>query len=248
MGQPTSAFLGRGLRLAAAGLLLAAGLSACSGDGFEAGETIYTGIVFVPPPQQCVGCTGENVEAQLLELTQNQAPRVVKCVRTNDRGIYDTSGPNTCPEQSNGSLPSGDGEATVIVVATVNPQGGQIGGLISSRLEQVTSTDFNATTHIACKAGVFLTTGTAPFNDPGCVVQASCPAGLANCFPTVPPGSLDDARINVLEEASELIETQVNFTLVDGTDRASCAVIVCTQAGAVSTTRACLEAQLLASR
>lgn len=247
MGHPTSAFLGRGFRLAAAGLVLAAGVAACSGDGFEAGDTVYTGIVFVPPPQQCTGCTGDNVQAQLLELTQNQAPRVVKCVQTNDRGIYDTSGPNTCPELSNGSLPPGDGEATVIVVATVNPQGGQIGGLISSRLQQVTTTDFNATTHIACKSGVFLTTGTAPFNDPGCVVQASCPAGLANCFPTVPPGSLDDARIDVLEEASELIETQVNFTLVDGTDRASCAVIVCTQAGAVSTTRECLETQLLAN-
>jgi hypothetical protein len=245
MAHPTSAFLGRGLRVAAASLLLATGVAACSGDGFEAGDTVYTGIVFVPPPQQCTGCTGEGVEAQLLELTQNQAPRVVKCVRTNDRGIYDTSDPNTCPEQSNGQLPAGDGEATVIVVATVNERGGQIGGLISSRLQQVTSTDFNATTHIACKSGVFLTTGTAPFNDPGCVVQASCPLGLANCFETVPPGALDDARINVLEEASELIETQVNFTTADGTDRASCAVIVCTQAGTVSTTRACLEAQLL---
>jgi hypothetical protein len=247
MRLPTSVLLGRGLRIAAASLVLASGVAACSGDGFEAGDTVYTGIVFVPPPAQCAGCTGENVEAQLLELTQDQAPRVVKCVRTTDRGVYDTSDPNTCPEQSNGSLPAGDGPATVIVVATVNSQGGQIGGLINGRLEQVTSTDFNATTHIACKSGVFLTTGTAPFGDPGCVVQASCPLGQANCFETVPPNSLDDARINVLEEASELIETQVDFTRPDGTDRASCAVIVCTQAGTVSTSRACLEGQLLSN-
>ena len=246
MRLPTTVLVGRGLRVAAAALVLTAAVSACSGDGFEAGDTIYTGIVFVPPPQQCAGCTGANVEAQLLELTQNQAPRVVKCVRTTDRGVYDTSDPNTCPEQSNGSLPSGDGPATVIVVATVNSQGGEIGGLINSRLEQVTTTDFNGTTHVACKAGVFLTTGTAPFGDPGCVVQASCPLGLADCFETVPPNSLDDAAINTLEEASELIEDQVDFTLPDGTDRASCAVIVCTQAGTVSTTRQCLEARLRA--
>jgi hypothetical protein len=248
MGHRTSAFLARGLRLAAAGLLLTTGVAACSGDGFEAGDTVYTGIVFVPPPQQCVGCTGENVTAQLLELNQNQEPRVIKCVQTNDRGIYDTSDPNTCPGQSNGTLPSGDGEATVIVVATVNARGGQIGGLISSRLEQVTTTDFTGTTHIACKAGVFLTTGTAPFGDPGCVVQASCPAGLANCFPTVPANSLDDARIDNLEAAGEVLEPRVDFTEVDGVDRASCAVIVCTQAGAVAASTECLEAQLLASR
>jgi hypothetical protein len=247
MKTPTTVLVRRGLRTAAAFLVLAAAVGACSGDGFEAGDTIYTGIVFVPPPQQCAGCTGANVEAQLLELTQNQAPRIVKCVRTTDRGVYDTSDPNTCPERSDGRLPSGDGPQTVIVVATVNSEGGQIGGLINSRLEQVTTTDFNATTHIACKSGVFLTTGTAPFGDPGCVVAATCPPGLGDCFTTVPPSSLDVDAIDILEEASELIETQVDFTRPDGTDRASCAVIVCTQAGTVPATRECLEAQLLSN-
>jgi hypothetical protein len=244
MEHPNGASLGRGLRLAAAALLLAAGLAACSGDGTDPVDTVYTGIVFVPPPQQCVGCTGVGVEAQLLELTQNQAPRIVKCVRTNDRGIYDTSDPNICPEKSDGSLPAGDGTQTVIVVATVNERGAQIGGLISSPLQSVTSTDFNGTTHIACKGGVFLTTGTAPFGDPGCRVQASCPAGLANCFTTVPANTLSQERIDNLEAASQVLERQVDFSEPDGVDRASCAVIVCTQAGAVAGTSACLEAQL----
>jgi len=241
-----NAALGRSVRLATAGLVLATVAAACSGDDFEPGQTVYTGIVFVPPEIRCEGCSGANAQAQLLELGQNQAPRIVKCVTTNDRAIYDTSGPNTCPDISDGSLPPGDGTQTVIVVATVNAQGGQIGGLVSSRLGSVTSTDFTGTTHIACKAGVFLTAGTAPFGDPGCVVQASCPAGLANCFPTLEPNDIDDARINVLEEAGEVLEAQVDFTEVDGVDRASCAVIVCTQAGAVNATQECLQAQLAA--
>jgi len=239
-----TAVLGRCVRLAAAGMVLAAGLAACSGESFEPGETVYTGIIVVPPEQRCDGCTGVDVQAQLLELTQNQPPRIVKCVNTNERAIYDTSGPNTCPDISNGTLPPGDGQQTVIVVAVVNERGAQIGGLVSTRLGSVTSTDFNGTTHIACKAGVFLTTGTAPFNDPGCIVQASCPSGLANCFPTVQANDLDDAHINTLEEAGEMLEAQVDFTEPDGVDRASCAVIVCTQAGAVAATEACLQAQL----
>ncbi|MEW6273169.1 MAG: hypothetical protein AB1689_28150 [Thermodesulfobacteriota bacterium] len=234
----------RWMRLAAVGVVLAAAVGACSGDDFEPGETVYTGIIVVPPEQQCAGCRGSNVQAQLLELGQDQAPRIVKCVTTNERGIYDTSGPNTCPEMSDGTLPPGDGQQTVIVVAIVNERGGQIGGLVSSRLGSVTSTDFNGTTHVACKAGVFLTAGTASFGDPGCVVQASCPSGLAGCFPTLAPNDIDDARINTLEEAGEMVEAQVDFTEVDGVDRASCAVIVCTQAGAVPATQECLQQQL----
>lgn len=247
MEHRTIALVGRTLRVVAAGLLLVAGVAACSGDGFEKTDTVYTGIVFVPPPAQCTGCTGANVEAQLLELNQNQAPRIVKCVRTNDRGIYDTSDPNVCPERSDGALPSGDAQTTVIVVATVNAQGGQIGGLISSRLQQQTTTDFNGTTHIACKGGVFLTTGTAPFGDPGCVVQASCTDDIADCFTTVTANTLDDARIDTLEEASQVIEPQVDFTEVNGVDRAACAVIVCTQAGTVAATPECLQARLARS-
>ena len=241
MGHPTSAWSLRALRVAAACVILGGAVAGCSGDGFEQTDTVYTGIVFVPPPSQCEGCSGAGATAQLLELGQNQAPRVVKCVRTNERGIYDTSDPNSCPEQSDGQLPSGDGEATVIVVATVNAQGGQIGGLISSRLEQAASADFNGTTHIACKAGVFLTAGTGTARDLGCTVQASCPPGAVNCFTTVAPNAIDDARIDNLEAASQVLEPQVDFTLPDGVDRASCAVIACTQAGAVAATTSCLE-------
>ncbi|MBY0274522.1 hypothetical protein K2Z84_04205 [Candidatus Binatia bacterium] len=230
----------RGFRLVLTGLLLATA-AACSGDGTQNTDTVYTGIVFVPPPSQCEGCSGAGATAQLLELGQNQAPRVVKCVRTNERGIYDTSDPNTCPEQSNGELPSGDGNATVIVVATVNSRGGQIGGLISSRLQQAASADFNGTTHIACKAGVFLTAGTAGEGNLGCSVRATCPPGAVNCFTTLQPDELDDARINVLEEASQVLEGQVDYTLPEGVDKASCAVIVCTQAGTVAASTACLE-------
>lgn len=230
----------RGLRLVSTGLLLAA-VAACSGDGVQNTDTVYTGIVFVPPPSQCTGCSAEGATAQLLELGQNQAPRVVKCVRTNERGIYDTSDPNTCPEQSNGELPSGDANATVIVVATVNARGGQIGGLISSPLQQAASADFNGTTHIACKAGVFLTAGTGGEGGLGCTVQASCPPGAVNCFTTLQPTEIDDARINVLEEASQVLEGQVDYTLPDGVDRASCAVIACTQAGTVAASTSCLE-------
>jgi hypothetical protein len=236
--------LRRCVRLAAAGIVLATAVAACSGESFEPGETVYTGIVFVPPEQQCLGCDGANAQTQLLELTQNQAPRIVKCVETNERAIYDTSGPNTCPEISNGTLPPGDGQQTVIVVAIVNDRGAQIGGLVSSRLGSVTSTDFNGTTHVACKAGVFLTSGTASFGDPGCIVQASCPSGLASCFTTMAPNDIDDARIDILEEAGEMVEAQVDFTEPDGVDRASCAVIVCTQAGTVSATQECLQARL----
>lgn len=239
MGQRSNVFQ-RGFRVVLTGLLLATA-AACSGDGTQNTDTVYTGIVFVPPPSQCAGCSGAGATAQLLELGQNQAPRVVKCVRTNERGIYDTSDPNTCPEQSNGELPSGDGNATVIVVATVNSQGGQIGGLISSRLQQAASADFNGTTHIACKAGVFLTAGTSGEGDLGCSVRATCPAGAVNCFTTLTPDEIDDARINVLEEASQVLEGQVDYTLPEGVDEASCAVIVCTQAGTVSATSACLE-------
>ena len=230
----------RGFRLAASALLLAA-FAACSGDGTQSTDTVYTGIVFVPPPSQCTGCSGSGATAQLLELGQNQEPRVVKCVRTNERGIYDTSNPNICPEQSNGELPPGGGPATVIVVATVNARGGQIGGLISSPLQQAASADFNGTTHIACKAGVFLTAGTAGEGDLGCSVRASCPAGAVNCFTTLAPNEIDDARINVLEAASQVLEGQVDYTLPDGVDKASCAVITCTQAGTVSASTACLE-------
>lgn len=248
MRQRTNVLQRRGFRRAASGLLLAAAFAACSGDGTQNTDTVYTGIVFVPPPSQCEGCSGSGATAQLLELGQNQEPRIVKCVRTNERGIYDTSDPNTCPEQSNGELPSGDSDATVIVVATVNARGGQIGGLISSRLQQAASADFNGTTHIACKAGVFLTAGTATdAGDHGCTVQASCPPGAVNCFTTLPPNEIDDARINVLEGASQVLEGQVDYTLPDGVDKASCAVIVCTQAGTVEASSACLEG-FLASR
>ena len=240
MSDRKNVLLARGLRLAATALLLVTA-AACSGDGTSNTDTVYTGIVFVPPPSQCTGCSGSGATAQLLELGQNQAPRVVKCVRTNERGIYDTSDPNTCPEQSNGELPAGDSDATVIVVATVNARGGQIGGLISARLQQATSADFNGTTHIACKAGVFLTAGTSGEGGLGCSVQASCPAGAVNCFTTLPPDEIDDARINVLEEASQVLEAQVDYTLPDGVDKASCAVITCTQAGTVSASTACLE-------
>lgn len=233
--------LQRRIGIAATALLLAAGFAACSGDGTSNTDTVYTGIVFVPPPSQCTGCSGSGATAQLLELGQNQEPRIVKCVRTNERGIYDTSDPNTCPEQSNGELPSGDGNATVIVVATVNSRGGQIGGLISSRLQQAASADFNGTTHIACKAGVFLTAGTAGESNLGCTVQASCPPGATNCFTTLPPNEIDDARINVLEGASQVLEGQVDYTLPDGVDKASCAVITCTQAGTVEASTSCLE-------
>lgn len=232
------------VRLTAAGIALAAALAACSGDSFEPGETIYTGIVFVPPEQQCQGCTSANVQAQLLELQQNQAPRIIKCVSTNERGIYDTSTPNTCPDMSNGVLPPGDGQQTVIVVATVSDRGGQIGGLISSRLGSVTETDFNSTTHVACTAGLFLVAGTDSFGDPGCMVRPSCPAGAVNCFPSLAPNDIDDARINTLEAAGELIGGQVDFTTADGSNRAACAVIVCTQAGTVPATEACLQGQL----
>ncbi len=234
----------RTLRLTAGGIVLAAALAACGGDSFEPGETIYTGIIFVPPQQQCQGCTSTNVQAQLLELQQNQPPRIIKCVQTNERGIYNTSTPNTCPEMSNGMLPPGDGQQTVIVVATVNSRGGQIGGLISSRLGSVTETDFNSTTHVACTAGLFLVSGTESFGDPGCLVRASCPAGAVNCFPSLAPNDIDDARIDTLEAAGELIGGQVDFTTADGSNRAACAVIVCTQAGTVPATLDCLQSQL----
>jgi hypothetical protein len=129
----------------------------------------------------------------------------------------------------------------VIVVATVNAQGGQIGGLINGRLQQASSADFNGTTHIACKAGVFLTAGVSGDGELGCSVRASCPAGAANCFETLAPNDIDDARINVLEDASQVLEDQVDYTLPNGVDRASCAVIVCTQAGTVEASSACLE-------
>lgn len=235
----------RGFRLVASAVLLAA-FAACSGDGTQSTDTVYTGIVFVPPPSQCQGCSGAGATAQLLELGQNQAPRVVKCVRTNERGIYDTSDPNTCPEQSDGELPAGGGQATVIVVATVNARGGQIGGLISSPLQQAASADFNGTTHIACKAGVFLTAGTGGEGDLGCSVRASCPAGAVNCFTTLPPDEIDDARINILEAASQVLEGQVDYTLPEGVDKASCAVITCTQAGTVAASDSCLEGFLAA--
>lgn len=241
MRQRKDLFHRSGFRLAAVSLLLTVAVAACSGDGFQQTDTVYTGLVFVPPPSQCTGCSGAGATTQLLELNQNQAPRVVKCVRTNERGIYDTSDPNTCPEQSDGQLPAGDGQATVIVVATVNAQGGQIGGLISSRLEQAASADFNGTTHIACKAGVFLTAGTGAARDLGCTVQASCPPGAVNCFPTMAPDDIGDARIDNLEAASQVLQPQVNYTLPGGVDRASCAVIACTQAGAVAATSACLD-------
>jgi len=239
-----SALLGPRLRLLAAGVALVAGAAACSGDGFQPGATVFTGIIVVPPPQQCVGCNGAGAQVRLLELVQNEAPRVVKCVDTNDRAIYDTSDENTCPDISDGTLPPGDSEHTVIVVAIVNDRGAQIGGLVSTRLGSVTDRDFNGTTNIACEAGLFLTSGTASFGNPGCTVQASCPAGLANCFTTVPANTLSQQRIDNLEAASLVLEGQVDFTLPNGVDPAACAVIVCTQAGAVAGSPECLEAQL----
>ena len=149
--------------------------------------------------------------AQLLELGQNQAPASSSACAPTSAASTTRRTRNTCPEQSNGELPSGDSDATVIVVATVNERGGQIGGLISARLQQATSADFNGTTHIACKAGVFLTAGTSGEGDLGCSVRASCPPGAVNCFTTLPPNEIDDARINVPEEASQVLEAQVDY-------------------------------------
>jgi hypothetical protein len=227
-------------------LLLAATLAACGADSKGDGETVLTGLVVVPETG-CAGCDSSSRLVTVLALVEDGAPQTIKCVRTSERGVYDSADPDLCPEQSTTTFQAAaDGNQTVIVIGEVGTASGpqsqaQIGGVLSAPIGLTKSKDFNGTTQIACVASVYLTAGNSDASA-GCVVQPSCPSptvGGVPCFQTVPPESIGDDVIENLEEASAFVSDQISYP--SGVPGAVCAVLECTQAGAQAGTAECVQ-------
>jgi len=230
-------------------LLLTAALAACGSSSGGGGETVLTGLVVVPDTG-CAGCNSSSRLVTVLALVEDGAPQTIKCVSTSERGVYDSADPNLCPEQTQTSFQAAaDGNQTVIVVGDVGtssgPQSGaQIGGVLSAPIGLTKSKDFTGTTQIACVASVYLTAGN-PDPSAGCVVQASCPGptvGGVPCFPIAAPESIGDDQIENLESASAFVSDQITYP--SGVPGAVCAVLECTQAGAVAATAECVQREL----
>lgn len=227
-------------------LLLSAALAACGADSGGGGETVLTGIVVVPDTG-CAGCNSSSRLVTVQALVEDGAPQTIKCVRTSERGVYDTSDPNICPEQTTTTFQAAaDGNQAVIVVGDVGTssgpqQGAQIGGVVSAPIGLTKSKDFTGTTQIACVASVYLTAGN-PDPRPGCVVLPSCPSATVSgvpCFPIAAPETLTDDEIENLEAASAFVSDELSYP--EDVPGAVCAVIECTQAGTQPGTAECVQ-------
>jgi hypothetical protein len=196
-------------------LLLCAVLFACGSDGGgNGGETVLTGSLVLPPPNQCAGCSTANRTTNVLALNQNAAPRLVTTIQTDSQGRYVTPGLNNLLL----------GSRSLILVASVSQTAG-LGG-VESVHGGTNAKDFNVYTQVACQAAVFLTTGDAG-NGTAC-----------GAFATLDPSLVDDTRIRNLEQAATLIADRVNLSTDVG--RAACAVINCTFAGAAAASPECM--------
>ena len=119
------------------------------------------------------------------------------------------------------------GRENVIVVASISQAAG-LGGVEDVDPGTDNGKDFNVKTQIACQASVFMTQGTAPAGDPGCVVRPLCAPG-SNCFATQDPSQITDSVISRLEHAAAFIAGSV--VLPNDVNRAACAAIDCTLGG-----------------
>lgn len=200
--------------------------------------TRLTGELTLPPAGQCENCSITIVDFGVIGLTQNGPPKVIRSLKTDSRGAFDTGDlTEALSDPTNGSVDTnGDGKRTLIVVANVNGSGAQVGGVDSIQTGVISAKDFNPTTQVACVAAVFLTAGTtAP-----CVVRATCAPSEPACLPTVDPDALDDTRIGRLEHAASFISA--GLVLPDDVGRAACAAITCTNGGTTQASEQCVTA------
>jgi len=226
--------------------ILAATLVACGGDSVDRSQTIVSGLIVLPSSDHCSDCNNSGVNVVVLGLQQNGSPQVLASLQTNSHGIYKTQDLTPALNATNASADSsGDGKRSIIVVASVNSNGAQIGGVISAPVGAIGTKDFNPTTHVACLASVFLTAGTASFNPVGCTVAPTCAPTAPNCLVTVNPDDLTSAHINNLEQAASFVSDQIDFP--NGVPAASCAILVCTNGGVQSTDANCVTAALAAA-
>jgi hypothetical protein len=211
-----------------------ADLNGCS----NAPQTRLKGQITLPLSNQCTDCSVKLVDFGVIGLVQNAPPQVIGSGTTDSQGGFDTGDLSAAlSNPANGSVDTnGDGKRTVIVVATVNSNGANIGGVDSIPTGAVSTKNFNTTTQVACVAAVFLTSGTT---DP-CVVKATCTADEPACLPTVDPDALDATRIGRLEQAASLISASV--VLPDDVAQAACAAITCTQGGTMEASAQCVTA------
>ena len=221
---------------------LLAGAAACSGDGFQGGDTVVTGLIVLPSPQNCDNCQTQRVQVVVLGLVKNGDPQLLKTVTTNANGVYNTGDISAELEDFQASQgTSGDNQQSFIIVAEVNDSGAEIGGIVSARLGASGDKTFNPTTHIACLGSVFLTAGMTD-GEAGCVVRPTCAAGEQNCLQTVDANVLDDTYINNLEQAASYVSADVPFP--DGVPSAACAVLLCTNGGAEPASQECVRSAL----
>jgi hypothetical protein len=220
----------------------------CGGSGSgKSGEpegTALQGRIMLPAAAQCTGCRNNNVDLAVFGLFHNDAPGApLATVETDAQGNFETED-LTAALASYAASPDadGDGNRTLIVLATVNADtGAAIGGAISVPAGETAAKDYDATTHVACLATIYLARGTAGAGDPGCVVRADCNDEPAGCVVTLDPDAVDADRIDTLEAAAAFIAGDVTFPA--DVARAACAVIDCTNGGAARATRACVEGQ-----
>jgi hypothetical protein len=206
-------------------------MAACGGsDNNHSGQTSLSGALIQPPPQQCAGCTVNQVIVNLLSLNKDAPPTQLVQTLTDAQGNYNFA-------NVGGTLA---GRNNVIVVASVSQTAG-LGGVEDVDPGTNNGKDFNATTQIACQASVFMTLGTAQAGDPGCVVRPLCaPVDGSNCLPTQDPTQINDAVISRLERAAGFIAGSV--VLPNDVNRAACAAIDCTLGGLADATSQCMTA------
>jgi len=204
-------------------------MAACGGsDHNHSGQTSLTGALVLPPSQQCVGCTVNQVVVNLLGLNKDAPPTQIVQTLTDAQGSYNFS-------DVGGSL---GGRENLIVVASISQTAG-LGGVEDIDPGTTNGKDFNVTTQVACQASVFLTAGTAGAGDPGCVVRSQClPVDGSNCLPTQDPSQIDNASISRLEAASSVVAG--NVSLPRDVNRAACAAIDCTLGGLADATSQCM--------
>jgi hypothetical protein len=204
-------------------------VAACGGsDNNHSGQTSLTGALVQPPPQQCVGCTVNQVVVNLLGLNKDAPPTQLMQTLTDAQGNYNLA-------NVGGAL---GGRENVIVVASISQAAG-LGGVEDLDPGTDNGKDFNVKTQIACQASVFMTQGTAEAGDPGCVVRALCtPADGSNCLPSQSPTQINNTVIARLEQASNFIAASV--VLPNDVNRAACAAIDCTLGGLADATSQCM--------
>lgn len=197
--------------------------------------TRLTGQIILPDPSKCPDCSRAGVDVVVFGLATNQPPIPIESFLTSGQGRYDTGDLTAAlTDPANGSPDTnGDGKRTLIVVASVNASGAQIGGAVSLPTGSTVNRNFSPSSQVAAVAVTFLTTGTGA-SGPGCTVQATCGPSDQNCFTTADPDTIDQLTIQHLNQAAVFIASGVTFP--DDVGRAACAVIICSHAGAKATT------------